>query len=131
MIVHRARLERRQGFLFRIVDVAMELFAMTAVLARAHAMRVAGQGSAANAIELADVFCRSSQRIVAERFRALWQNDDVRKAALGRHVLEGDDVWLERGVVGISRAPEELSPEPPLQVPPPSSSVEDVASAPR
>jgi alkylation response protein AidB-like acyl-CoA dehydrogenase len=131
MIVHRARLERRQGFLFRIVDVAMELFAMTAVLARAHAMRVAGQASAEDAVKLADAFCRTSRRVVAARFHALWHNDDAWNSAVGRRVLEGRNVWLERGIVGVRGSAEEITPEPMRRVPSPTSSVGDVAAASR
>src|SRR6185369_8384472 len=34
MIVHKAKLQRRQAFLFRTVDVAMEIFAMAACISR-------------------------------------------------------------------------------------------------
>jgi hypothetical protein len=111
MLVYRARLERRQGFLFRVVDVAMEVFAMTAVVARAQQMRLAHHPAASEATELADVFCRTSRRFVDGRLRALWENDDAQRYALGRHVLEGRNVWLEEGIVGVRRAPEELAPK--------------------
>ncbi len=65
MIVHQAKLQNKQAFLFRLVDIANELFAMAASVARAHAMREAGHPDAANAVELADLFCRSSRRRVA------------------------------------------------------------------
>ena len=35
MVVFQAKMERKQGFLFRCVDIVMELFAMTAAVARA------------------------------------------------------------------------------------------------
>jgi alkylation response protein AidB-like acyl-CoA dehydrogenase len=113
MIVHRARLERRQGFLFRLVDIAMELFAMTAAVTRAQSMRAGNSPAAAEAAELADVFCRGSRRIVEERFRALWRNDDAAKYALGSRVLDGADAWLEEGIVGLRRRAEEMAPQQP------------------
>jgi alkylation response protein AidB-like acyl-CoA dehydrogenase len=113
MVVHGARLERRQAFLFRLVDVAMELFAMTAAVARADELRRAGHPAAADASELADVFCRSSARVVEARFRSLWRNDDARKYALAQRVLEGRDAWLEDGIVGLRRTAEALAPRTP------------------
>ena len=110
MLVHRAGLERRQGFLFRLVDVAMELFAMTAVVARAHMLRTDLDAPSDDAVQLADAFCRSSRRVVAERFHALWHNDDARKYALGRRVLEGQHAWLEQGIVGLRHDAEDLVP---------------------
>jgi alkylation response protein AidB-like acyl-CoA dehydrogenase len=112
MLVYRAGLERRQAFLFRIVDVAMELFAMTAVVARARALREDGSPDAEEGVELADAFCATSRRVVAARFGALWHNDDARLYALGRHVLEGRHTWIEEGIVGLARRPEELAPAP-------------------
>src|SRR5262245_50950898 len=38
MSVYQAKMERKQGFLFRCVDVVMELFAMAATLSRARQM---------------------------------------------------------------------------------------------
>jgi hypothetical protein len=112
MLVYRAGLEHRQGFLFRIVDVAMELFAMTAVVTRARALRNEGAADAEEAAELADCFCRTSRRVVAARFGALWHNDDARLYDLGRHVLEGRHTWLEGGIVGLARPQEDLMPTP-------------------
>jgi alkylation response protein AidB-like acyl-CoA dehydrogenase len=113
-------LEKRQGFLFRLVDVAMELFAMSAVIARARAMQDRGQITAAEAMVLADAFCRESRRTVRERFRALWHNDDASAYALGMRVLAGDERWLERGIVGLGRSPEEMVPRR-VNGPPPAN----------
>jgi alkylation response protein AidB-like acyl-CoA dehydrogenase len=112
MLVFGPRLEHRQAFLFRIVDIAMELFAMTAVVGRAHEMRLAGAEGASGALELADVFCRGSRDVVDARFRALWRNADTRKDLLARHVLEGRDTWLEEGIVGLRRTAQEIAPKP-------------------
>ncbi|GIW71247.1 MAG: putative acyl-CoA dehydrogenase FadE10 [Planctomycetota bacterium] len=95
MLVHRAKLERKQAFLFRLVDVGMELFAMAASVSRARAMRQAGHPAAAQAEALADVFCRQARRRVQASFRALWRNDDAHLSALARQVLAGEHAWLE------------------------------------
>ena len=46
MVVHQAKLQHKQAFLFRLVDIANELFAMAASVSRAHAMRQAGDPAA-------------------------------------------------------------------------------------
>jgi alkylation response protein AidB-like acyl-CoA dehydrogenase len=111
MIVHRAALERRQAFLFRLVDVAMELFAMTATIARAHAMRGRGDEAGPEAIRVADAFCRESRRTVRQRFAALWRNDDANAYDLGRRVLRGEERWLEDGILGLRRRADAIALE--------------------
>src|SRR6185295_2610035 len=103
MLVHQGKLQHKQAFLFRVVDVANELFAITAAASRAHAMRQAGLPEAASAVELADVFCRSARRKVTHLLRQLWANDDVRKYRLALAILDGRHTWLERGGIGVQR----------------------------
>jgi alkylation response protein AidB-like acyl-CoA dehydrogenase len=82
MAVYQARLEKRQGFLFRCVDVAMELFAMAAAVSRAR--QLANDES----LELADTFCHGARRKVRRLFGELWSNDDARKNRLAARVME-------------------------------------------
>ncbi|HUP25167.1 MAG TPA: acyl-CoA dehydrogenase family protein [Thermoanaerobaculia bacterium] len=104
MMVYRAKMERKQAFLFRLVDVVNELFAMSASVARAHALAQSGDPSAESAGELADTFCRQSRRRVKELFRALWGNDDAQRYELAQRVLAGDHVWMEELLEGLARA---------------------------
>jgi len=101
MVVHGPKLQWRQGFLFRAVDVANELFAMTAAVARARWMRDAGHAEAAAAETLAELFCRGSRRRVRDAFRGLWRNDDAFKYSVGRELLDGRFAWLEDGTAGL------------------------------
>ncbi len=101
MLVHQAKLQHKQAFLFRIVDVANEMFAMTASLARAHAMREANLPEGESAVELADLFCRTARRKVTRLLRDLWSNDDVRKYKLALAILDGRHAWLEKGGIGV------------------------------
>jgi alkylation response protein AidB-like acyl-CoA dehydrogenase len=87
MLIHQAKLERRQGFLFRWVDAAMELYAMSAAVSRARQLRDSGSPEAAHAEELADVFCRASRRKVRQLFRDLWRNDDGARSRLAGRVM--------------------------------------------
>lgn len=90
MVRHGARLEKRQALLFRGVDIGADLFAMTAAVSRADAMRRAGLSEAPGAVELADTFCWQTRRRVAERFRALRSNDDVARYSTARKLLDGE-----------------------------------------
>src|SRR5262245_27229474 len=93
------KLEKRQALLFRAVDIGADIFAMSAAVCRAQAMRRAGDASAANAEELADIFCRMTRRRVAQRFAAIRSNDDVARYRTARRLLDGEHLWLERGLV--------------------------------
>lgn len=104
MIVFGPGLEKRQGFLFRWVDIAMELFAMSASVARAHTMVARGLPEGTAATELADAFCRGSALKVQQLFRTLWHNDDTGTVATSRKVLRGDYRWLESGIITLEEA---------------------------
>ena len=105
MMVHQAKMQNKQAFLFRIVDIANELFAMAASIARANAMRRAGHPEAENAVELTDLFCRNARRKIRQLFRDLWSNDDNRKYKVASNVLKGKHLWLEEILQGLD-APE-------------------------
>ncbi len=119
MVVHQGKLQGKQAFLFRLVDVANELFAMAAATTRVDAMRRAASPEAEKAAELVDLFCRNARRRVARLFRDLWRNDDVRKYKLALAVLAGEHVWLEQGTLGIE-APSVRPAASPLGEPSPA-----------
>lgn len=91
----QGKLERKQGFLGRIVDIGAELFAMSAVCVRAHAERE----TRPEGVELADLFCRQARVRVAALFRALWENTDSVDAAAAKRILAGRYAFLESGVI--------------------------------
>ncbi len=97
MAIYQAKMERKQGFLFRAVDVVMELFAMTAAISRARQLADDRSPEAASAAELADLFCRNSRRKVQRLFRDLWSNDDAGKNAVAARVMDARYSWLEEG----------------------------------
>nr|XP_061799069.1 probable acyl-CoA dehydrogenase FadE10 [Nerophis lumbriciformis] len=101
MMVHQAKMERKQLFLFRVVDIANELLAMAASASRAHAMQQQGHRNAKQAAQLADLFCRSSRRKVQQLFRDLWRNDDDLKVKIANGVLKGRQLWLEELLEGL------------------------------
>ena len=98
----QAALEQKQGFLFLVVDIGAELFAMSAACVRAEALRVAGSAQAEQAYELAGAFCEQATLRVEALFDALWANTDSTDAALARNVLKGRYTWLEDGILDQS-----------------------------
>jgi hypothetical protein len=95
MVLFREKMERKQVFLFRLVDVVNELFAMTASIARAIALEKRNAKGAAAAAELADMFCANSRRVIEDRFYQLWNNDDDQKVAITKRVMNDEFLWME------------------------------------
>ncbi|MGI5216696.1 acyl-CoA dehydrogenase family protein [Nocardia sp. CA-290969] len=98
----QAKLEYRQLFLGRIVDIGAELFAMSAACVRAHDERGDGTTEGAAAAELADVFCRQARIRVRELFDGLWDNTDDEDMRLSRGVLDGRYRHVEEGIIDSS-----------------------------
>lgn len=94
----QGRLEKKQGFLGRVVDIGAELFAMAAVCSRAQML----EDDVSNAAALADVFCRQARLRIERLFDALWRNTDGIDELLAREILEGRYTWLEADVLDIS-----------------------------
>ena len=111
----QGRMETKQGFLGRIVDIGAELFAMSAACVRAAELRPRRrQGREAH--QLADAFCRQARIRVEELFGRLWTNTDdldrtVVRGVLGRLLPAGwrrasstldDGPWIADATPGPS-----------------------------
>jgi len=108
MAIYQAKMERKQGFLFRCVDIVMELFAMSATLSHARALKDAGSADAKRAEELADLFCQKAQRRVQSSFKALWSNEDGALNKVAAHVMGGEHTWLSQGRLDLGFTPEQF-----------------------
>ncbi|MFK8849446.1 acyl-CoA dehydrogenase family protein [Streptomyces sp. Ac-502] len=97
----QGRMETKQGFLGRIVDIGAELFAMSAAVVRAEHLRVTDDHGR-EAHQLADAFCRQARIRVDELFGRLWTNTDDLDRKVVSGVLTGTYAWLEEGVVDPS-----------------------------
>ncbi|MFF2999352.1 acyl-CoA dehydrogenase family protein [Streptomyces sp. NPDC057950] len=97
----QGRMETKQGFLGRIVDIGAELFAMSAACVRAELLRTEGEHGR-EAYQLADAFCRQSRIRVDELFGRLWTNTDELDRRVVKGVMSGTYTWLEEGVVDPS-----------------------------
>ena len=98
----QGKLERKQGFLGRIVDIGAELYAMSAACVRAKMLIDSKAPEGESAVELAELFCRGAQRRVDKYFHDLWRNDDSENYESAQRVLEGNYIWAEAGVIDPS-----------------------------
>ncbi|WP_394429826.1 acyl-CoA dehydrogenase family protein [Streptomyces sp. SGAir0957] len=97
----QGRMETKQGFLGRIVDIGAELFAMSAACVRAELLRTT-EDHGRQAYQLADVFCRQARIRADALFERLWTNTDDLDHKVVKGVLGGAYTWLESGVVDPS-----------------------------
>ncbi|MFG2600015.1 acyl-CoA dehydrogenase family protein [Streptomyces sp. NPDC048462] len=97
----QGRMETKQGFLGRIVDIGAELFAMSAACVRAELLRT-GDDHGREAYQLADAFCHQSRVRVEELFTRLWSNTDDLDRRVTEGVLSGTYTWLEEGIIDPS-----------------------------
>jgi len=95
---HQARLAYRQRLLGRLVDVGGELLAMVSVCSKASGMR-ASRPDAAEAVELADLFCRGARRRIRQMLREFSRNEDRQAYRLAQEVQRDRLRWLEDGIV--------------------------------
>jgi hypothetical protein len=93
MLRWQAKLELRQSYLGRLVDIGAELFAMSAAVVRAQML------GTEEAEELADLFCRGARLRVEQLFHGLWHNEDDRNYRAAQRAMEGRYAFLEEGVL--------------------------------
>lgn len=98
----QGRMERKQGFLGRIVDIGAELFAMSATCVRAEQLRRRDSERGASAYALADLFCHQARVRCEELFGRLWTNTDALDVKVTEQVMAGRHLWLEEGVIDPS-----------------------------
>jgi hypothetical protein len=95
----QAKMERKQAFLGRIVDIGAELFAIASAVVYADTIRHERPDRADSAQELADLFCKQARRRVDTLFTALWANDDDLNYKAALDVMDGRHTWIEEGIV--------------------------------
>jgi len=98
MAHHGPKLERQQVLLGRFVEIGTEIFAISATCARAQSM-LGKANRDPHGVELADCFSKQSRLKIKELFRALWSNNDKSNYRVAQQILEGNDQWLEKGII--------------------------------
>jgi alkylation response protein AidB-like acyl-CoA dehydrogenase len=99
---YQAKMERKQAFLGRIVDIGSELYAIAAACVYAKTIEQEHPERAEQARELADLFCRQARRRADVLFEELWHNDDDLNTKRAFGVLDGRYKWVEEGVIDPS-----------------------------
>lgn len=94
----QAKLEQRQAFLARIVDIGAELFAIAAAVTYAQTIARESPGEKDQAVELAGVFCLQARCRADALFHQLWSNADDANRAVAAGVRAGRYTWLEHGI---------------------------------
>src|SRR3954451_10840879 len=99
---YQAKMERKQAFLGRIVDIGAELYAIAAACVYAKTIEQEHPDRAEQARELADLFCNQARRRADVLFEELWHNDDDLNTKRAFGVLDGRYTWVEDGVIDPS-----------------------------
>lgn len=98
MVKFGPKLERRQMILARLVEVGTELFAMATSCAKALELEKQNPGETGPR-ELADLFCRQARIRIAQYFRGVCCNTDVKDSKAAVKAMDGGYEWLEKGIM--------------------------------
>lgn len=109
MIIHGPGLQNKQAFLFRIVDIAVELYTMAVCIAKARKDQLLGKSEA---IDMANIYCQNSTSKVKKLFRELWCNHDFAKYQMAKRIEADEFLWLEEGIIEMTNKQKQtLSPK--------------------
>ncbi|MCP2327461.1 hypothetical protein HDA40_005968 [Hamadaea flava] len=89
----QGKMEFKQSYLSRIVDIGAELFAIAATCVRAQA------SGRAEERELADLFCRQARDRAERAFRRLHRNTDAADVRGSTRIVDGRYAFLEDGIL--------------------------------
>jgi alkylation response protein AidB-like acyl-CoA dehydrogenase len=98
----QAKLEKKQAFLGRIVDIGAELFAIASAATYASTIKTEQPERGEDAYALADLFCKQARGRVDRLFGELWSNNDDANYAAAQDVLKGRFTFIEEGVADPS-----------------------------
>lgn len=99
MVRFGPRLEKKQGVLFRLVEIGADLFAMSAAVARAQLLARRDPGNR-GPVDMADLFCRETAWRVTVKFAEVFANEDDRTYRLAQELVAKQHLWLEEGIAG-------------------------------
>jgi alkylation response protein AidB-like acyl-CoA dehydrogenase len=108
----QAKLEKKQAFLGRIVDIGAELFAIASAATYADTIKRETPERGEEAYALADLFCQQARGRVGTLFDQLWSNNDDANYKAAQDVLAGRFTWLEDGVADPSGEGPMIAPQP-------------------
>ena len=98
LMIHRLGLQKRQRILGRLVNIGMDLFAMSVVCSRAESKYKLNPLDK-TPIKLAELFCYYAKNRIRAEFRGLFCNKDKAGYQTARNLLDGKLAWLEQEIV--------------------------------
>jgi len=98
MVKHQQKLESKQAVLNRIVDIGTELFAMASACSYAQYLIVKDEETK-NAVDLADLYCRTARERVEVLFNTIGHNYDRKSFSVSKKLLAGEFEWLENDII--------------------------------
>jgi alkylation response protein AidB-like acyl-CoA dehydrogenase len=98
MMWYRLGLEKKQLILGRIVEIGTLLFAMAAACSKAKTLSDQTP-ERADAVELADIFCREARGKIKQYFKDIWSNHDQAHLSISKQVMNDTFQWLEEGTL--------------------------------
>jgi alkylation response protein AidB-like acyl-CoA dehydrogenase len=96
MMKYQQKLESKQALLNRIVDIGVELFAVTSTCSYATQLAKDGQH---NALDLAEAYCKTAKDRIEGFFVQLSHHHDKTNLAIAKKVLAKDFVWMENDII--------------------------------
>jgi alkylation response protein AidB-like acyl-CoA dehydrogenase len=105
---HQLGLEKREETLNRLVQIGMELFAMSASVARAITL-LEKNPQDKTPFELADIFAKRAETRIRDRFKGLWNNNDSAEYKMAGSFLDGNFQWLEQGILDCVELEKEIA----------------------
>lgn len=98
MLQHRKKLEAKQAILNRIVDTGVELFVMATCCAYADYL-LKNKPQQANALDLADLYCRTAKERTEGFFHSNHNNYDRQTLRVAKKLLAKEYEWLENDII--------------------------------
>jgi hypothetical protein len=95
----QGKLEKKQTFLGRIVDIGAELYGIASACVYAQTLIAEDPANKAQYVELADLFCTQARRRVDRLFHDLWFNDDAESYDAAMKVLDGRYTFFEADLI--------------------------------
>lgn len=91
MVRYQGKLQVKQAFLFRLVDIGLDLMTLAAAISKMESQshRDDTQG------KLVKLLYRKIKKRTKQNFKELWRNSDKEKYNVARQILDGDFAWME------------------------------------
>jgi len=98
MMKYQKKMEAKQSVINRIVDIGVELFAISATCAYADSL-IKNDKNKAKAVELADLYCLSARKYIENLFKENSSNLDKDNLRVAKSVLADEYLWMEEDIV--------------------------------